>query len=114
MGWCMGLGSVGSKGAGWVPAGSLLTSPLAGCLLAGSTGWLAGLIKFATDLLLPWFKGLGISYRFRYRRRVREAGALNGYGAPAVSTPGLGSRASRTRPGGGWAHLRKNDKKMKN
>ena len=56
MGWCVGLGSVGSKRAGWVPAGSLLTSPLAGCLLAG---WLAGLINFATDLLLPWFKGLG-------------------------------------------------------
>ena len=41
------------------------------------------------------------------QRRVREAGALNGYGAPAVCTPGLGSRASRARPGGGWAHLRK-------
>ena len=37
------------------------------------------------------------------QRRVREAGALTGYGAPAVSTPGLGSRASRVRPGGGWA-----------
>ena len=56
MGWWVGLGSVGPKGAGWVPAGSLLTSLLAGCLLAG---WLAGLIHFATDLLLPWFKGLG-------------------------------------------------------
>ena len=42
------------------------------------------------------------------QRRVREAGALTGYGAPAVSTPGLGSRA---RPGGGWAHLRKMTKK---
>ena len=29
------LGSEGLKGAGWVPAVSLLTSPLAGCLLAG-------------------------------------------------------------------------------
>ena len=56
MGWWVGLGSVGPKGAGWVPAGSLLTSLLAGFLLAG---WLAGLIHFATDLLLPWFKGLG-------------------------------------------------------
>ena len=35
---------------------------------------------------------------------------LNGYGAPAVCTPCLGSRA---RPGGGWAHLRKMTKKSK-
>ena len=40
--------------AGWVPAGSLLTSyPLAGHLLAG---WLACFIHFAIDLLLSWIK----------------------------------------------------------
>ena len=55
-GW--GLDSFGSKGmgapAGWVPAGSLLTStsdwlPWLAC-------WLAGFIHFPIDLLLTWFK----------------------------------------------------------
>ena len=32
------------------------------------------------------------------QRRVKEAGALTGYGAPAVSIAGLGSRASRPPP----------------
>ena len=43
MGWWVGLDSFGPKGmgtpGGWVPARSLLTSLLAGCVLAG---WLAG------------------------------------------------------------------------
>ena len=53
--------------------------------------WLGGVVPHS----LPTTSGVG-----GRQRRVREAGALTGYGAPAVSTPGLGSRA---RPGGGWA-----------
>ena len=45
--------------AGWVPAGSLLTSPSGWLSTGWLAGWLAGLIPLATDLLLPWFKGLG-------------------------------------------------------
>ena len=56
--------------------------------------WLGGVVPWT----LPTTSGVG-----GRQRRVREAGALTGYGAPAVSTPGLGSCASRARPGGGWA-----------
>ena len=50
------LGSGGLKGAGWVPARSLLTFPLAGCLLAGClAGWLAWLTSLPTSYS-PGFK----------------------------------------------------------
>ena len=54
MGWWVGLGSVGPKGAGWVPARSLLTSTLARCVLAG---WLAGWLdshRYLPPIPLVW------------------------------------------------------------
>ena len=58
MGWWVGLGSVGPKGAGWDQPGRYW--PPFWLVVYWLAGWLAGcLINFATDLLLPWFKGLG-------------------------------------------------------
>ena len=66
--------------------------------------WLGGVVPRTSP---PTTSGVG-----GRQRRVREAGALTGYGAPAVSTPGLGSRASRARLQGLRGTFKRNDKKL--
>ena len=66
-----GLKGMGAP-AGWVPAGSLLTSPSGWLSTGWLAGWLAGLIPLATDLLLPWFKGFDTKRYFLLKKSTYQ------------------------------------------